>query len=33
ATLESRPRLILELRDKDRCPEAAARLAEMGLAE
>jgi sugar phosphate isomerase/epimerase len=33
ATLESRPRLILELRDKDRCPEAAARLAAMGLAE
>ena len=33
ATLERRPRLILELRDKDRCPEAAARLAEMGLAE
>jgi len=32
ATLENRPRLILELKDKDRCPEAAARLAEMGLA-
>lgn len=32
ATLASRPRLILELRDKDRCPEAAARLAAMGLA-
>jgi hypothetical protein len=32
ATLENRPRLILELRDKDRCPEAAERLAEMGLA-
>lgn len=32
ATLEDRPRLILELRDKDRCPEAAARLAAMGLA-
>ena len=33
ATLESRPRLILELRDKDRCPEAAARLAALGLAD
>jgi sugar phosphate isomerase/epimerase len=32
AGLAHRPRLILELRDKDRCPEAAARLAAMGLA-
>ncbi len=32
STLASRPRLILELRDKDRAPAAAARLAEMGLA-
>lgn len=31
ATVASRPRLILELRDKDRAPEAAARLATMGL--
>ena len=32
AELQSEPRLVLELRDKDRAPEAAARLAGMGLA-
>jgi hypothetical protein len=30
--LQSEPRLVLELRDKDRAPEAAERLAAMGLA-
>jgi sugar phosphate isomerase/epimerase len=32
AALQSVPRLVLELRDKDRAPEAAERLAAMGLA-